>query len=200
MDISRLAAVWVPLHHGGGSCRLLVLPSRDDEPGVPAGRASPYRRLEWFGAYPAAREHPSDHRVRIPHLTRRKLIATPDRSRNLRDQVEYSPRTIFVVGHSPRAVYGLGDVRNMSTTPKTDLIAEDPKPACPATADSAFGDDAPLLAAQVCDRSLLDDERPLSDFNLERRVVEITCRTPLHPGRQRLVDPTVGTDKLPARA
>ena len=114
--------------------------------------------------------------------------------------VEYSPRTFFVVGHSPRAVYGLGDVRDMSTAPKTDLIAEDPKPACPATADSAFGDDAPLLAAQVWDRSLLDHERPLSDFNLERRVVEITCRTPLHPRRQRLVDPTVDRDKLPARA
>jgi hypothetical protein len=138
-------------------------------------------------------------RVRIPHFTRRKLTATPDGSRDLRDQVEYSPRTC-VVGHSQGAVYGLGDVRDMSTAPKTDFIAEDLKPARPATADSASGDDAPLLAAQVCDRSLLDHERSLSDFNLERRVVEITCRTPLHPGRQRLVDPTVDRHKLPARA
>ena len=47
---------------------------------------------------------------------------------------------------------------------KTDLVAEDPKSARPATADGAFGDDAPLLAAQVRDRRLLDDERRLRDF------------------------------------
>src|SRR5215218_5999646 len=60
-------------------------------------------------------------------------------SRDLRDQVEYAPRPLFVSGQSPRAVYGLGDVRDVSTEPETDLVAEDPESACRATADGAFG-------------------------------------------------------------
>ena len=184
------------MRDGGGPCRLLVLPARNYEPGLPAGRASPCRRLNQVGVYPAARDHPRDHRVRVPHVTGRKLISTPHGSRDLPDQVEYAPRTIFVGGQSPRAVYGLGDVRNVSTEPKTDLVAEDPKSAGPATADSAFGDDAPLHPAPVVDRRLLDDERPLGDFDLERGVVEVTRRTPPHPGRQRLVDATVEADEV----
>jgi hypothetical protein len=82
----------------------------------------------------------------------------------------------------------------VSTTPYTDLVAEDPKSACPATADGTSGDDAPLLAAQVCDRRLLDDERLFSDFDLERGVVEIARRTPLDPCHERLVGKTVEPD------
>ena len=88
----------------------------------------------------------------------------------------------------------------MSAAPEPDLVAEDPKSARPATADGAFGDDAALLAAPVGDRRLLDDELRLRDFDLERGVVEVTGRTPLHPRRQRLVDATVEPDEVPARA
>ena len=161
------------------SLSLLVLPARDHEPGLPAGRASPWRRLNRLGVDAAARDHPGDHRVRVPHLARPELIATPNRSRDLRDQLEHAPRAIFVVAQSPRAVDGLGDVRDVAAAPKADLVAEDPKSARPATADRAFGDDAPLLAAPVVDRRLLDDERPLRDLDLERGVVEVTRRTPL---------------------
>ena len=41
---------------------------------------------------------------------------------------------------------------------------------------------------------------PSGDFDLERGVVEGACRTPLHSGRQRLVDATVEPDEVPARA
>jgi hypothetical protein len=81
--------------------------------------------------------------------------------------------------------------------PQTDIVAEHPKSACPATADGASGDDAPLLAAQVWDRRLLDDERPLWDVDLERRVVEIARRTPLNPSHERLVGATVEPDEVP---
>jgi hypothetical protein len=54
---------------------------------------------------------------------------------------------MFVAGQLPGAVHGLGDVRDVPVPPKTDLVAEDPKSARPATADGACGDDAPLLAA-----------------------------------------------------
>src|SRR5437588_12955397 len=88
----------------------------------------------------------------------------------------------------------------MSVGPKTDLVAEDPRSACPVTADGAFGDDASPLAAQVRDRRLLDDERPLWDSDLERGVVEVAHRAPLHSCHQRLVGATVEPDEVTACA
>ena len=195
--VGILALVWST--NPGSACLLLVLPAGDYEPGHPARRAPACRRLK-LGVYPAARDHPRNHRVRVPHVTRRELIATPHGSRDLRDQVEDTPRTIFVVGQSPGAIHCLGDIGNVSVEPKTDLVAEYPKSACPATADGASGNDAPLLPAQVWDRRLLDDEGPLRDFDLKRGVVEIARRTPLQPRRQRLVDATVKPDETPTGA
>ena len=118
----------------------------------------------------------------------------------MRDQLEHPPRTIFVVAQSSWALYGLGHVGNVSVGPKTDLVAEDPKSACPVTADGAFGDDASPLAAQVRDRRLLDDERPLWDSDFERGVVEVAHRAPLHSCHQRLVGATVEPDEMTACA
>jgi hypothetical protein len=100
------------------------------------------------------------HRVRVPHLTRPKLIASPHGRRHLRDHVEHAASTILVVGQPLRTIYGLSDVRNVSTEPNADLVAEDPKSACPPAADRPLGDDAPLLAAPVVDRRLLDNVLP----------------------------------------
>jgi hypothetical protein len=84
---------------------------------------------------------------------------------------------MLVVAQSPGAFHGLGDVRDVSVPPQTDLVAEDPKSARPTTADGPGGDDAPLVAAQVSDRRLLDDERRLRDPDLERRVIETGRRS-----------------------
>jgi hypothetical protein len=65
----------------------------------------------------------------------------------------------------------LRDVRNVSALPQADLVAGDPKSACPASADGALGDDATVLAAPVVDRRLLDHKRSLRDFDLKRGVV-----------------------------
>jgi hypothetical protein len=138
--------------------------------------------------------------LEFQHFARPKLIATPHRSRDPPDHLEEAPRTIFLVGQSPRTVYGLGDVGNVSVAPHANLVAEYPKSACPATADGASGNDAPLLPAQVWDRRLLDDERPLRDLDLERGVVEIAPRTPLNPGHERLVGATVEPDEVPTCA
>ena len=89
----------------------------------------------------------------------------------------------LLAGQPPWAVNRLGDVGNAPTAPESDLVAEDPKPPCPATADGALGDDAPLLTAPVVDRRLLDDEPVPSDFDPQRGVIEVARRTPLQPCR-----------------
>jgi hypothetical protein len=85
----------------------------------------------------------------------------PARHRDLRGQVEHAPRAIFIAGESPRAFHRLGDVWDAATEPQADLVAEDPKSARPASADGTFGHDAPLVAAQIRDRRLLDHAGPL---------------------------------------
>jgi len=95
------------------------------------------------------------------------------------------------------AVDSLGDVRNVSVAPKADLVAEDPESAGPASSDGTFGNDAALLAAEVWDRRLLDDERPLWNLDLERGVIKLAGRTPRHPCCQCLVGATVEPDEVP---
>ena len=145
----------------GGSPRLTRSPARSERSrrphriasarprARPASRARAHRpEAESTAVDAAASDHPRDHRVRVPHLPV-PSSSRPHTGVGPARQLEYAPRAIFVVAQSPRAVHRLGDVRDVSAAPQTDLVAEDPKPACPATADRAFGDDAPLLAAQV---------------------------------------------------
>src|SRR3954471_6400367 len=171
--------------------------ARDEQPSLPAGCAAPGRRPNRPGVDRAARDDPGDHRVRVPHLAGPELIASPDGSRDLRDHVEHTTSTILVGGQSLRTLYRFGDVRNTSAAPKPDLVAKDPKSACPPTADRALGHDASVLSAPVVDRRLLDDVRRPGKRHLERGVVEITRRTPLQPRRDRLVHATVEPDEMP---
>src|SRR3954452_25337532 len=171
--------------------------ARDEQPSLPAGCAAPGRRPNPPGVDRAARDHPSDHRVRVPHLAGPELIASPDGSRDLRDDVEHATSATLVGGQSLRTFDGFGDVGNTPVAPEPDLVAEDPKSACPPTADRALGHDAPVLAAPVVDRRLLDDVRRPSKRHLERGVVEIRCRTPLQARRDRLVHATIEPDEMP---
>src|SRR4051794_11089471 len=133
----------------------LSCPVRDEEPSLPSRCAAPGRRPNRAGVDRAARDDPGDHRDRVPHLAGSKLIASPDGSRDLRDDVEHATSTMLVGGRSLRTVYGFGDVRNISAAPEPDLVAEDPKSAGPPSADRAVGHDAPVvLAAPVVDRRL----------------------------------------------
>jgi hypothetical protein len=106
----------------------------------------------------------------------------------------------LVTSEVPRTLHGLRDVGNVSAPPQPDLVAEDPESTRPAAADGALGDDAPLHAAPVMDRRLLDDECPLWDFDLERGVIEVACAAVLQSSRHRLVDATVEPDELPTGA
>jgi hypothetical protein len=77
---------------------------------------------------------------------------------NLCDDVKHTLRTGFVSAQSHRAVHSLSDIWNVPVSPDADLIPEDPKSPGQTASNCAFGHDATLVAAEVRDRRLLDDE------------------------------------------
>jgi hypothetical protein len=77
-------------------------------------------------------------------------------------------RAVFIRAQPPGAVNRLGHVRDVSAEPETDLVAEDPEAAGPASSDRAAGDDTALATAEVRDRRLLDHIGPVGDHDLER--------------------------------
>src|SRR5215211_4675979 len=174
------------------------MPPRDFQTRVPPRGAPAFRRLGSVSVYAAVRNSPRDHRVRVPHVARRELIASPHRRRNAGYRLEHATRAIVVLGQSPRAVDGLDHVRDVAVQPQTDLVAKDPKPAGQAAADGTLGHDAPLVAAQVRDRGLLDDVLPFGDLDLQRGVVEVVGRAPLKPRRHGLVEAPVEPDEVTA--
>lgn len=87
----------------------------------------------------------------------------------------------------------------MTTAPQPDLVAEDPKTACPGSSHGALGDHTPLLSAPIVDGRLLDHERSLREFDLKRGVVEIAGGPPLNPRGQRLVGAAIEPHEVPAR-
>jgi len=137
--------------------------------------------MDRLGVDPAARDHPSDHRVGIPHLARAELITAPHRGWHLRYHVEHAPSELLLIAEAPGTVDGLGDVRYLAAAPEPDLVAEDSKSPRPASADSALGDDTALDPAPVMDRRLLYHERPLRKYDFKRGVVEVARRPPLQP-------------------
>src|SRR3954468_21429445 len=104
---------------------------------------------------------------------------------------------MLVAGQSTGTLYGLDDVGDVPISPEPNLVAEDPKPARPATADGACGDHATLRATQVHDRRLLDHEPRLGDLDLQRGVVKVANWTPLDLRHQRLVRSAVQPDEAP---
>ncbi|MET0973376.1 MAG: hypothetical protein ABWY95_08140 [Thermoleophilaceae bacterium] len=118
----------------------------------------------------------------------------------MRDEVKDPARTASVVAQSLRAIYGLVNVRNLSASPEANLVPEDPKSACQATANGTFRDDSPRLAAQVQRWRLLDHERSLRNLDPERGVIEVARRPPLQACGQRLIDATVEPDEVPTGA
>ncbi len=146
-------------------------PCRHHKPGSPAGRAASGGRANRLNGDTAARDHPRDHRVRVPHFARPKLIATPYGGWNLCNEVKHAPCARLVFTQSHRAFNSLGDIRNVAVVPETDLVSEDPESPGPTTANCAFGYNATIVAAEVRDGRLLDDESLASYVELKGRVI-----------------------------
>ena len=120
---------WLLVRARGGRF-LSVRSVRDDHAGPPARRAPSLRRLDRLGVNPAARDHPRDHGVRVPHLTRAKLITAPHRGGHPRDHVKHPAGALLVVAEPPGAVDGLGDVWYIATASRA--IGPPSASRCPA--------------------------------------------------------------------
>src|ERR1700757_4703808 len=69
-------------------CSATGRPGRDNESGVPAGRAAAGWRVDRGGVDSAACDQPRDQRVGVPHLASLELVSPPDGRGDLRDEVE----------------------------------------------------------------------------------------------------------------
>jgi len=86
--------------------RGLVVSECDFEAGLPSGRSSARWRLNRRGRYAAARDHPGDHRVRVPHIPCPKLVAAPYRGSepagSVRVRAAHAPRRCSAAAGCPR--------------------------------------------------------------------------------------------------
>ena len=159
-----------------------ALPSGDDDAGVPARRPSAARQPDRLDVEAAARDQPRDQRVRVPHLARAELVASPDGRRHLRHELEEPPCAVGIVAQAARALDRLGDVRDDTVAPASDLVAEDPEAGLlDALPTGPSGDDAHARQGRPADRRLLDHVPGLRHAHLERGVVEVAAIPPVSP-------------------
>src|ERR671912_29788 len=78
------------------------LSARDDDPRPPAGGSPARGKRNRSDIEPATREEPRDGRVRVPHLTGAKLVASPDGRRHLRHELQDAAGVIRVVAQAER--------------------------------------------------------------------------------------------------
>ena len=172
----------------------------DHKSSPPAWSAPTRRSLDRLDRQAATGDQPGNHRVGVPHLTRCELVATPDGGGYVGNEVEYTPRELWIIRQSLRTLDSLIDVRDHSATPAAHLVPEDPKSPRPAACDRTFGNDATLSAVAVANRRLLDHEATLFHMHDKRRVVEIARSPPLEPRCDRLEDAPIEPHEVAARA
>ena len=153
--------------------RVLTVPSRYHETGIPTWCASATRHADRPGVDTAAHKEPGDDRIRVPHLPGVELVASPDGCGHPRHEMEQSPRRILVLRQPLGALDSFANVWDDPITPAPDLVAEDAQAARPAAPDRTSGDGPSLLPIGVWHGTTLDREAALRHVDLERRVVEI---------------------------
>ena len=156
---------------------------------MPARCPSAGRRRDGVDGDAASAEEPRDDRVGVPHLAGAKLVAAPDRGRELAYAGQKAAGDLRIVRQPARTVDGFADIGNHAVAPAPHLVAEDPRTRRPARAHRALDDHAALGSAPIPHRSLLDHEPALAwNVDDERRVVEM-ARPPVgEPRRHRLED------------
>jgi hypothetical protein len=76
----------------------------------------------------ASGEKPRNHRVRVPHVTDPKLIATPLERRDAGYEIEEAAGLMQVIAHTLGAFDRVGGVGDPPVPPPAHLIAEGTKP------------------------------------------------------------------------
>ena len=69
-------------------------------------------------------DEPGDHRVRVPHLARLELVASPHRRRHARDEVAQPACDPRIAGQSAGLADRRAEIRDGPSTPAADLVAE----------------------------------------------------------------------------
>lgn len=145
-------------------------------------------------------EQPRHERVRIPHLPRSELVASPRGRRYLPNPVEHGPRLRDIATDPQRTAGGFGDVADLAVTPASDLVPEQPGDPEPAGADGPHTHDSPLGAPIAPHRGHLDHEPVRSKPDLQGRVVELPGIPVLAMGHHRLEGAAVQADRTPTGA
>ena len=183
---------------------LLVAPRLEtgrDQASLPSWRPSTGRRTDRVGWEAAAGEQPRDHRVRVPHLARPKLVSAPDRAGQAANQVEQATRQQWVVAEVLRTGDRLVGVGNDPVSPAAHLVAKHTEARHPAAEDWAFNGHAARRAVGVRDRpGVLDDEASLRHAHYERGVVEAQRPPALQERVDGLVDAPVQPNQPAAGA
>src|SRR5918995_6264510 len=107
-----------------------MLAARHDDACAPAGGSSSEWGLDRLDIEPTARDQPRDHRVRVPHLACPQLVASPDGRRHLGRKLEQLPRAGGIVAEVERTLDRLSYVWDHAVAPASDLVTEEPEPAC----------------------------------------------------------------------
>src|SRR3954462_11299325 len=161
------------------------------DPGVPPRGTSPSRQGDVLGVEAGPRDEPRDHRVRVPHVPRPKLVAPPDGCGHRRYELEHTVGQVAVGREATRALHCLRRVGDVAVPPTAHLVAEEAQATRGPQADRTFSDDSSCSAARAGHRGLLDDEAAFRHDDLESGVVEIAWGSPFREGPQRLVEPAV---------
>ena len=86
-------------------------------------------RPEVVGRQARGGDEPGDHRVRVPHLARPELVASPHGRRHGRDEVAEPACDPRIAGQPARRTDSRAEIRDGPIAPAADLVAEEAQPA-----------------------------------------------------------------------
>ena len=170
------------------------------QPGEPPWRPAVGWWCDRVHVVTGSRKRPCDKGVRVPHVTRAELVASPGQRRNLREQYQNCSCLSRVFGDPPRLADSLGDVRDGPARPAPDFIAEGAGPAEHTRPDRPLADDAATWRGDVPHRSHLDCVGHAAGADLQGGVVQAAPGSSLMSGDNTLVDAAVPADTAPACA
>ena len=137
------------------------------------------------------RQHPRDHRVRVPHVRHAQLVAPPHRCRDLVDQRQRVGDLGGVLAQAHRAGDGEVQIGHVAAGPTSDLVAEEAEPSERGQPDRSLRHHpSPPRSLGVRDRGHLDNDLLAVLRRDEGGVVEVAGFGPTETRHHPLVDPT----------
>ena len=159
-----------------------------NDAGIPAGGSTTRRRADVGSVVPGASQQPGHERVRVPHLTRAQLVATPGAGWELLDKIEDPSGCVRIAADRDGPAHSGDQVRDRPARPAADLVAEQPRPSQELGADGSLRYD-PSVTALRPHRRHLDDGGHATQSHFERGVKEAAAGPPSKCCCHDLVEP-----------